>query len=941
MVCSLFVSSQGSSNALSFNGSSNIVQIPYSSSLNFSTNFSVTCWVYPMANSYRRIISKYGGGGGIVAPGDFLIDTYNPTNNGRGLRFWMTGPSIAVNYSVTAANVLTLNQWNHIAATFDNGLLRVYVNGIMVLSGTAPFSALPVNTNVIRFGEDRNVNAPEFYQGSLDEVTFWNTTLAQTEIRDWMCKSINATHTQYGSLAAYYKLDEGTGTSITDHSVNGNNGVFINAPTWIVSGAPIGDESSHDYGNANNTTVTHSHSDGSHLTISSFTGTPIGAHVYLVNSSPNSTTVALSGGVENTRYYGTFIIGGTTPTYRTTYNYTGNNNIEGSGNEADSRIAERTDNSVSVWSNASSRFDLNTASNEIMVCAQSGRKEYLAGFQNSPLPESPGSGYTLNLNGSNQYVSIPASAELNPTSQITLEAWYRPTVTWTGNGIEPIVLKSFTSHTPPYYQYGIYAIGPNYPNPSAHGQFRFILSNSSNTIFSVTTPLNFFTIGEWYHIVGTYDGSTMKLYVNGMLIASSAASGNIASFNTGVEIGKLRNFNTYLPGQVDEVRIWSTALTQNEIRDWMCKKINTDHPQLCRLIAYYNFDEGGGSNLTDITGSSHNGTLINSPVWNYSGAPIGNEAIWVEAPSVGSSLNLSHPNGDDLTAEMTSGSANLMQLYRVDETPNTTTPPGTFDQLSQINYFGVKLFGSVTGVYTITYNYDGHPGIFDENNLGLASRPNNSILAWTEEPTTVLNTAANTLTLSGQTGTEFILGSTSLNPLPIDLLSFDAIALSNKVELSWRTLSEHNNDYFTIERSKDQVNWRTIALVDGAGNSNEELNYKIIDDSAPSGQLYYRLSQTDYDGAIGDYKLRSVFVVNDALYSIYPNPCATILAVQTNEQTIIHLSLFDLNGRELVSLDDINKESALINLSQVDQGNYYLIIETDEQIIHEAITVLR
>ena len=132
---------------------------------------------------------------------------------------------------------------------------------------------------------------------------------------------------------------------------------------------------------------------------------------------------------------------------------------------------------------------------------------------------SQGSGSSLTLNGTNQYVSIPNSPELNPTSEITLEAWFKHTQVYVGVGTESIILKSFTSNTTPYYQYGLTTDGSNVGDR----HFKFFLATSDNSTHVVSTPNNFYTVGEWYHISGTYDGSNMKLYINGELIATQAA----------------------------------------------------------------------------------------------------------------------------------------------------------------------------------------------------------------------------------------------------------------------------------------------------------------------------------------------------------------------------------------------------------------------------------
>jgi len=94
-------------------------------------------------------------------------------------------------------------------------------------------------------------------------------------------------------------------------------------------------------------------------------------------------------------------------------------------------------------------------------------------------------------------------------------------------------------------------------------------------------------------------------------------------------------------------------------------------------------------------------------------------------------------------------------------------------------------------------------------------------------------------------------GVSSTRPLPIQLINFTAKARDNKyIDLTWKTSSETNNDYFTIDRSKDAVNFETLPThIKGAGTSSEPHSYETFDYAPYEGTSYYRLKQTDFDGA--------------------------------------------------------------------------------------------
>ena len=95
-----------------------------------------------------------------------------------------------------------------------------------------------------------------------------------------------------------------------------------------------------------------------------------------------------------------------------------------------------------------------------------------------------------------------------------------------------------------------------------------------------------------------------------------------------------------------------------------------------------------------------------------------------------------------------------------------------------------------------------------------------------------------------------------LNTLPVSLLSFTAERTKDNIIINWSTASEENNGYFTIEKSYDMESWNTLATVGGAGNSNEVIHYEITD--IDNEQVYYRLTQTDFDGKSETFNIISV-----------------------------------------------------------------------------------
>ncbi len=120
---------------------------------------------------------------------------------------------------------------------------------------------------------------------------------------------------------------------------------------------------------------------------------------------------------------------------------------------------------------------------------------------------------------------------------------------------------------------------------------------------------------KWYHIAGTYDGTTAKIYIDGKLDNSQACSGSIPdALSEPFYIGM--NNNVYFNGKIDEVRLWNTTRTEAEIKANMYKEISTH----TNLKAYYKMSDGSGTTLTDNSGNNNTGTLTNGPIWKMSGA---------------------------------------------------------------------------------------------------------------------------------------------------------------------------------------------------------------------------------------------------------------------------------------------------------------------------------
>ncbi len=167
--------------------------------------------------------------------------------------------------------------------------------------------------------------------------------------------------------------------------------------------------------------------------------------------------------------------------------------------------------------------------------------------------------------------------------------------------------------------------------------------------------------------------------------------------------------------------------------------------------------------------------------------------------------------------------------------------------------------------------------------------------------------AAATLPLTFTFG-EFTLLSNDA-PLPIALLDFTARSTDRGVQLDWQTLSETDNDYFTLERSKDGQAFLPIARLEGAGSHQGLLSYTYLDEQPLSGRSYYRLRQTDFDGTFSLSPVRMIDRNQEALRSFraFPNPnTGERIRVELeglNADEVLTLGLYDALGRPVYRIE--------------------------------------
>jgi hypothetical protein len=172
----------------------------------------------------------------------------------------------------------------------------------------------------------------------------------------------------------------------------------------------------------------------------------------------------------------------------------------------------------------------------------------------------------------------------------------------------------------------------------------------------------------------------------------------------------------------------------------------------------------------------------------------------------------------------------------------------------------------------------------------------------------------------------FTIASDNANPLPVQLLNFQALCKDGAVTLQWATATEINNDYFVVEKSNNGDTWAQVEIQPGGGNSNSIRYYQSVDTKPFNGVSYYRLRQVDYNGDqehFGPVSVTCIGLNNTDYALIYPNP--------TNGEFIIELNAGNAYGDGVIEIMDMLGRKVVVRNINVQKGNNIFTFK-DEQL---------
>ncbi len=569
--------------ALSFNGSSSRVRVPDAASLDLTSAVTLEAWVYPAAaqSGWRAVVQKEAD--------SYLLSASSDVGALRPAAGVTVGGLVPNAFGPSA---LPVGVWSHLAMTYDGAQLRLFVNGVQVAS--SPVSGVVAATgNPLWIGG----NSPygEFFNGRIDEVRVYRAALSQAEIQADMAAPLGgpadtSAPSQVSGLVA--SAVSGSRVDLSWSAASDNVGVTgyevercqgagcsnfaavttVTTLAWSDTGRSPSTSYSYRVRARDAAGNTGAYSGVATAVTPAAVDNPPSAPTNLAASASGSGQVNLSwtaatddfgvASYEVERCQGTgcsgFVQVATTAStsladvgLQASTGYSYRVRARDTGNQVGpySSVASATTSAAppppSQTLVAAYSFDEGSGSS---VTDRSGNGN-TGSVQGASWTSAGKFGSALSFNGSSARVTVPDATSLRLTGAMTLEAWVYPTTV--SNAWRDVVYKGDDNY---------YLMAASQPGsrPAAGG----IFSGSHGETFSPSA----LAANTWTHLATTYDGVTLRLFANGVQVASKAQTGTLATSANPLQIGGDAIYGQYFAGRIDEVRVYRAALSQAEIQ---------------------------------------------------------------------------------------------------------------------------------------------------------------------------------------------------------------------------------------------------------------------------------------------------------------------------------------------------------------------------------------
>jgi hypothetical protein len=267
---------------------------------------------------------------------------------------------------------------------------------------------------------------------------------------------------------------------------------------------------------------------------------------------------------------------------------------------------------------------------------------------------------------------------------------------------------------------------------------------------------------------------------------------------------------------------------------------------------------------------------------------------------------------------------------------DTSTMCWTFTADNATMYMGSGVDVWCSGPNTLTWTYSlynsscstliSSGNVFSSNQLTGLTSGQNYIICYTTQAFCVRDTIW-----------PYLWGA---SVLPIELLSFDAKAGRDGMDIFWTTVSEVNTSEFVVEKTRDGQNFTEIKKIKAAGNSTSILNYKVTDKNPLEGNNYYRLKEIDFDGKVAFGKLIAArFIKNNNELSVIPNPAQNEIGINyfSDKDAMTTISVIDVKGVLVLTKNIIadydGANNILLDISRFQPGIYsVLLVNADKNL---------
>ena len=315
--------------------------------------------------------------------------------------------------------------------------------------------------------------------------------------------------------------------------------------------------------------------------------------------------------------------------------------------------------------------------------------------------------------------------------------------------------------------------------------------------------------------------------------------------------------------------------------------------------------------------------IVSNSGFSIINLPIGKSGYW--RPAV---LTVNHSNSTAVTY--------TAEVFNTSASSFGYSLPGTVNKVSYVRYWQIdrQSIANLNNA-TVKLYYGSDDMVTDYANLTVCKTIGAATSWYDVGGAATGNNSGNILSGTFTSFSKYTIGNeVGGTNLPVNLTSFDAKLLNNYAGLNWSTTSETNNNYFTLEKSKDGINWDYFANIKSIGNSIDLKNYEEKDFSPYIGTNYYRLSQTDFNGKTQIKGSRSVVNnFSNTEIKVYPNPAKDLINISFNGYNNSKIKLTNLLGNIIYSesLESTNENNIKsLDLSGISKGIYFIEIISDK-----------